>query len=105
MAATFIVLSEHKPKKRKMPVPRIFRDRINPLEGFSDTELISRYRFPRHGILELLDLIEKDVSRPTGRSYAIPAVTQVNKKSQGYIHKNLDPDTKQIRNRNIHLTI
>ena len=80
MAATFIVLSEHEPKKRKMPVPRIFRDRTNPLEGFSDTELISRYRFPRHGILELLDLIEKDVSRPTGRSYAIPAVNQVNKK-------------------------
>nr|XP_022314374.1 putative nuclease HARBI1 [Crassostrea virginica] len=77
MAATFIVLSEHEPKKRKMPVPRIFRDRTNPLEGFSDTELISRYRFPRHGILELLDLIEKDVSRPTGRSYAIPAVTQI----------------------------
>ena len=70
MAATFIVLSEHEPKKRKMPVPRIFRDRTNPLEGFSDTELISRYRFPRHGILERLDLIEKDVSRTsTTRTY------------------------------------
>ena len=99
MAATFFVLSEHEPKKRKMPVPMIFRDRTNPLEGFSDTELISRYRFPRHGILELLDLIEKDVSRPTGRSYAIPAVSQVNRK----IKVNLDPDTKQeIYAQNIH---
>ena len=41
---------------------------IRTLEGFSDTELISRYRFPRHGIhvLELLDLIGKDISRRDG---------------------------------------
>ena len=69
-----------------MPVPMGFRNCINPFEGLSDRELISPYRFPRHGILELLDLFEKDISRRTGRTYAIPAVTRlIKKKSQGYI--------------------
>ena len=84
-----------------MPAPRVFRDRINPLKGLSDTELISRYRFPRHWILDLLDLVEKDISRPTGWSCAIPAVTQENKKVKVIFYKILDPDTKQ-KNTHIH---
>ena len=64
MTATLFVLSEHEHTKRyerKPPRPRVFRDHTYPSQGFIDTELISLYRFPRYGILELLDYVKRDV--------------------------------------------
>lgn len=55
----------------------MFRDRIDPLDKFTDYELIARYRFPRRTVLELTDLIRNAVQHPTSRSCAIPAHTQV----------------------------
>ena len=96
------ITSRHKNVRQAMPTPMVFRNHINPLEGFSDTELISRYQFPRHGILELLDLVEKDMRRPTGRTYAIPAVTRlVNQKKESRLYSTRI--SIPIRNRNIRI--
>ena len=67
--AAFIILFEN---ERALRRERVFRDREHPLDKFSDTELISRYRFPRHTIIELTDLIKDRVQHPTARSHAIP---------------------------------
>jgi hypothetical protein len=57
-------------------VPRIFRDRLDPL-NVSDVILLRYYRFPRHVIVELCDLLEPTIGRTTGRCHAIPVPTQV----------------------------
>ena len=38
--------------RRALPIPRVFRDRLDPLE-YSDGELFERYRFRRPTIIEL----------------------------------------------------
>ncbi|CAG2196490.1 HARBI1 [Mytilus edulis] len=43
----------------------------------ADVELIERYRMPRIKILEVVDLVRKDIESPTYRSHAIPAILQV----------------------------
>ena len=73
MAAFMILFENERALRRK----RVFRDREHPLDKFSDTELISRYRFPRHTIIELTDLIKDRVQHPTARSHAIPPHLQV----------------------------
>jgi hypothetical protein len=57
--------------------PRVFRDRLNPLDYLRDSEIVERYRLPRVFIFELIDLVREDVERPTLRSHAIPASLQV----------------------------
>ena len=56
---------------------RLFRDRSNPLENFSDQELISRYRFPRHKLLEIINICKDELTRTTHRNHALPVHTQV----------------------------
>nr|XP_019924707.2 putative nuclease HARBI1 [Crassostrea gigas] len=56
---------------------RIFRDRINPLDRYTDLDLVARYRFPRREILLLTDLVNDTVQHPTSRSCAIPVYIQV----------------------------
>ena len=56
---------------------RVFRDRNNPLDYLNDGEIVERYRLSRPLIFTLLESIHNDVDRPTTRSHAIPAVTQV----------------------------
>ena len=63
--------------KRRLPRPRIFRDRTNPLDIYDDVDLLSRFRVPRNIILEIIDHREEDISPATGRSLAIPAPLQV----------------------------
>ena len=56
---------------------RTFREQSTALNELNDRELIERYRFPRHGILQITALVKEDVERPTARSHAIPAFIQV----------------------------
>ncbi|CAG2192787.1 HARBI1 [Mytilus edulis] len=74
MAAFMALLEQEERKERR---PRIFRDRNNPIDYMADVELIERYRMPRIKILEVVDLIRKDIESPTSRSHAIPAILQV----------------------------
>ena len=56
---------------------RVFRDRLNPLEQYSDREVITRYRITRYMFIQILDQISSKVHRSTTRSYSIPATTQL----------------------------
>ena len=56
---------------------RVFLDRRNPLESMNDDKLIARYRFPRHTLLQIVDLVKDDVQRPTARSVPLSPVSQV----------------------------
>ncbi len=44
---------------------RLFRDRTNPLESLNDQEIYSRYRFTRHGIVQVLDRITASLEPET----------------------------------------
>ena len=59
---------------------RVFRDRMNPLEGLNhlnDTALFRRYRLPRHCLLDLIRQMEPHLERTTQRSHALPVSIQV----------------------------
>ncbi|EEC07472.1 hypothetical protein IscW_ISCW018789 [Ixodes scapularis] len=55
----------------------VFRDRLNPLEGFDENELQERFRFGPAGIVFLADPLRLDLERPTPRSRALSAEQQV----------------------------
>ena len=67
---------------RRLRKERVFRERSTAIDQLTDRELIERYRFPRHSILDITDTIRQDIEHPTSRSYAIPAHIQV---------KNIEP--------------
>ena len=57
---------------------RIFRDHSQVLDTLTDIELISRYRFNRETLWELINTIENDVKLPTERGgHVIPPHIQV----------------------------
>ena len=56
---------------------RIFRDRLNPLDTYSDTDFIVRYRISRVMFIDLLDRLETFTVRPTSRSHSISMTTQL----------------------------
>ena len=69
---------------RRLRKERVFRERSTAIDQLhvTDRELIERYRFPRHSILDITDTIRQDIEHPTSRSYDIPAHIQV---------KNIEP--------------
>ena len=56
---------------------RIFRDRLNPLDIFDDTELYSRFWFDREGIMMIIDLLDAELSHLTQQNHALPTSLQV----------------------------
>ena len=56
---------------------RIFRDRLNLLDAYSDVEFISRYRITRAIFTELIDILETSTNRPTSRPHSIAMTTQL----------------------------
>ena len=52
MASLFVLLEMEIGSLRRK---RIFRDRLNPLDAYSDVEFITRYRIRREMFLELHD--------------------------------------------------
>ncbi|XP_055997773.1 putative nuclease HARBI1 [Ostrea edulis] len=64
--------------QRRLPRPRVFKDRLNPLDMRpADEELYERYRFRRPTIIFLCGLIEDIVIHPTRRSLALPPMVQL----------------------------
>ena len=57
--------------------PPTFRERINPLETMSDSEIIKRYRLNLECIDRLTDIVAPEIRRPTNRSHAVTPQTQV----------------------------
>lgn len=62
---------------RRLPTPRTFRDRTNPLDVLDDDEVICRYRLPRQSIIDLCEALADDLDRATNRSHSLPTSTQV----------------------------
>lgn len=74
MALAYLAMLE---ERRNHRIPRLFRDRRNPLTDFTDMELMSRYRLDRGAILYLVDLLRDDLERQTRRSNALSCEHQV----------------------------
>ncbi|XP_056015330.1 putative nuclease HARBI1 [Ostrea edulis] len=62
---------------RRLPRPRVFRDRLNPFDMRTYEELYERYRFRRPTIIFLCGIIEDIVIHPTRRSLALPPMVQL----------------------------
>ena len=79
MAAAFVVheVEEEEQVRRIWRRPRVFRDRLHPLDAYDDVELYQRYRCPRPVLLEIVDLLHDDVAHPTRRNHAVPACLQI----------------------------
>jgi hypothetical protein len=56
---------------------RVFKDRVNPLNTYTDKELIARYRFDRASLQRLCDFVDPYVRPSTSRSMAIGTEIQV----------------------------
>lgn len=64
-------------RQRNLPRPRVFRDRLNPLESMDDNELFERYRFRRPTITFILNGIHHFLERETRRNFALSPVIQL----------------------------
>jgi hypothetical protein len=64
-------------KTQNLRKERVFRDRMNPLEVYNDSECVQRFRFNRQAISDICALISEEIERPTKRSQALPVVIQV----------------------------
>ena len=76
MAAGALFLYMRERNRRGIRRERVFRDRTHPLEIYDDEELLKRFRFPRHAILELTDLVREDIEGVQRRT-TLPAISQV----------------------------
>lgn len=56
---------------------RIFRDRDNPFDYETEKAIFSKYRLPRHIIIQLCQQFEYELKRPTLRSCALPVSLQI----------------------------
>lgn len=63
--------------QRNLRRERVFRDRTNPFDVYSDDELYQRFRFPRNIILTIVDLVSDDLAHPTVRNMSLPPLLQV----------------------------
>ncbi|XP_052087470.1 putative nuclease HARBI1 isoform X1 [Mytilus californianus] len=64
-------------RRRNLPRPRVFRDRLNPLESLDDEELFDKYRFRRPTITFILNGIHNFLHRETRRNFALSPVIQL----------------------------
>ena len=70
--ALFVLVEE-----MSSPTRRHIQDRNNPLETLSDKECVQRYRMNRDGIMDICQLLDEDLRRPTKRANALPTILQV----------------------------
>ena len=74
MAAIYVFLKRRSQNIRRN---RVFRDRDNPLDYTDDADIISKYRLSRSLILNLCQMFQNDLQRPTMRSHAFPVSLQI----------------------------
>lgn len=61
---------------RAKPSRRVLRDRQNPMEHFDDGEFLSRYRFSKPAVLELLSMLPLH-RYPDGRGSPVPPLLRL----------------------------
>ncbi|XP_062602285.1 putative nuclease HARBI1 [Saccostrea cucullata] len=64
-------------QRRRLPRPRVFRDRLDPLGMHTEEELFERYRFRRPTIIFIHNLVNGIVEHHTKRSLALPGILQL----------------------------
>ena len=77
MAVFLHIRNEERAKNRRVMKPRIFRDRLHPLDAYDDEEIRKRYRLTRQLILTLHDMIQHEIEPQTNRNMAVPAILQI----------------------------
>jgi hypothetical protein len=63
--------------RRSLRRQRVFRDRRNPLDSFSDGELYDAFRFHRADLLQLFDDLAVDIEYVATRQGSLPVPMQV----------------------------
>lgn len=63
--------------ERALRRERIVRDRRNPLDIFTDTELLERFRFDRASIFEIADVLAPQLQHATNHNDALSPTQQV----------------------------
>ena len=56
---------------------RVFRDRLNPMDDYSDKRMHKYYRFTRNGVMRVIDMLVPHLQNQTARSHAIDPRLQV----------------------------
>ena len=67
----------HLIRARRHRVPRVVRDRRNPLNFMDKRELFKKYRLNRAAIVDLCAELNADLSRPTRRACSLPVSLQI----------------------------
>lgn len=62
---------------RRLPRPRVFKDRLNPLEDLDEDEVFARYRFRPPTILFIVGLVAESVRKVTKRNCSLPPLYEV----------------------------
>ena len=63
--------------RRALRRERIFRDRQNPLDIYTDDQMFERFRFRRGSILFLLGLISDSIEFSSMRNHCLPPLLQI----------------------------
>ena len=77
MTVALFLLNRQRQRQRQQQIPRLFRDRTNPLDYMTDTQIVHNYRLDRERIYELCHELEAELARPTRRVHALPVSLQV----------------------------
>lgn len=70
------ILALQRRRRMRLRRNRIFRDRTHPFEKFDDVEIVRKFRFRRREILDLTNLIERDITM-TNRKGTLTPLLQV----------------------------
>ncbi|XP_038057592.1 putative nuclease HARBI1 [Patiria miniata] len=72
-----LMLLADREARRAIRRERLFRDRRNPLDSLNDEEILTRYRFTRHGVFQVLERVADELESDTRRSNAISPLMQL----------------------------
>ncbi|KIH59420.1 hypothetical protein ANCDUO_10351 [Ancylostoma duodenale] len=61
----------------RIAVPRIFRDRANPIDILDDRAFRERFRLSRNGFYHVLGIVSEDLTPNTVRSASLPAALRL----------------------------
>lgn len=75
--AALVGLCRRIDQRRRLPRPRVYRDRLNPLEMRTDDKLLEIYRFRRPSIIYICDTIADTVSHGVNDSTTFASATGV----------------------------
>lgn len=66
-----------RPRSRLVAINAELRENFDPLDVYSDSAILERYRLPREVIRQLLEATSGDLRRPTRRNFALTPKTQL----------------------------